>query len=72
MSKPRETRLDSMKVLEYVTKKARAFTTAEVAQHFKKREQQAAAAIAILRIKEKVVPADPPKTADGVSRWVLA
>lgn len=62
-------RLDSTKVLEWAKKK-KSFTTAQVQDTFKVTKMQAAAGIAILRIKEVVEPASPPKTDTGVSRWV--
>jgi hypothetical protein len=60
-------RLDSEKVYKFIGGKVR--TTAEIAAHFKVGLRQAAAAVAILRIKETVEPASPPKDSEGVSRW---
>lgn len=62
-------RLDSSKVLEWAKKK-KTFTTSDVQTIFKVTKMQAAAGIAILRIKEVVEPASPAKTDTGVSRWV--
>lgn len=62
-------RLDSKLVLKHI-KKHKHFTTDQIAEYFKKTRLQAAAAIAILRIKEVVEPDDPAKDADGSSRWV--
>lgn len=61
-------RLDSSKVAEYA-KKSKIFTTDGVATHFRVGRQQAAAAIAILRIKETVHPGKPAKDPNGTSRW---
>ncbi len=61
--------LDSNKVLEFA-RKTRSFTTDGVARRFGVRRQQAAASIAILRIKEVVKPDDPAKDTNGSSRWV--
>lgn len=60
-------RLSSALVEQYACAR-RTFTTKEVARKFRVRNQQAAAAIAILRIKEVVEPADPPKV-KGSSSW---
>ena len=60
-------RLDSSLVFKFIGKSVR--TTDEIAEHFKARHGQSAAAVAILRIKETVIPADPPKDQDGSSRW---
>ncbi len=61
-------RLDSNKVATYCKRRG-TFTTDDVAKWFKVTRQHAAAPIAILRIKDWVRPADPHKTAEGVSRW---
>ncbi len=63
-------RLSSDKVWEYV-KDRKDFTTSEVQTRFRARKQQAAGAIAILRIKGVVVPASPPKR-DGISVWTTS
>lgn len=60
-------RLDSEKVYQYIGKSVR--TTQDIAKRFNVRAGQAAAAIAILRIKGTVVPATPKKDPHGVSRW---
>jgi len=60
-------RLDSTEVFKFIGRSTR--TTKEIADHFKVRLGQAAAAVAILRIKETVAPAEPPKSPDGYSRW---
>ncbi len=65
MKKP----LDSSKVLEHV-KKVKKVTTQTVADKFKVKFQQAAAAIAILRIKEVIKPDSPSKDSNGISRWI--
>jgi hypothetical protein len=64
-------RLDSSKVLEYV-KKHKNFSTAEIAKVFRAKHLQAAAAIAILRIKEVVDhgPKASSSSSDQSSRWV--
>jgi hypothetical protein len=64
----KKNRLDSQKVLAHFQKRG-TLTTQQVATYHKVTPQQAAAGIAILRIKDVVEPADPPKTKDGVSRW---
>lgn len=63
-----KTRLDSSKVAEFA-RKAKRFTTDSVATRFRVGKQQAAAAIAILRIKEVVQPDTPAKDPHGSSRW---
>lgn len=60
-------RLDSSEVFKFIGKSIR--TTQEIAAHFKVRPQQAAAAVAILRIKGTVEPARPAKDDGGSSRW---
>ena len=60
-------RLDSAQVFKFIGKSVR--TTQEIADHFEVRGGQAAAAVAILRIKETVVPATPAKDQNGSSRW---
>jgi hypothetical protein len=62
-------RLDSSKVAEFA-RRTRRFTTDRVATQFKVTRQKAAAAIAILRIKETVEPDVPAKDPAGVSRWI--
>lgn len=61
-------RLSSDKVATYC-KRRKTFTTDDVATKFKVTRRHAAAPIAILRLKEWIQPADPPKTDEGVSRW---
>ena len=65
-----ENRLESKKVAALFKKRGSVLTTEQIANHFKVKIQKAAASIAILRIKEVVEPASPPKTDTGVSRWV--
>jgi len=72
-SKNKSERLDSRKVQAWAEKrKAAVFTTAQVADKFKVTFRQAAAGVAILRLREVLDPAQPPKTKDGISRWTLA
>lgn len=69
ISTPIESRLDTARVIEYVRRR-RSFTTDEVAEKFKVRRGQAAAAIAIMRIKEVVERAEP-RSRNGSSHWVF-
>lgn len=65
-------KLDTTKVIAYLQKcKSKRFTTMSLANKFKVTKQQAAAGVAILRIKDIVEPDVPAKTKDGVSRWVF-
>lgn len=64
----KSSRLDSSLVADFA-KKSKTFTTDGVATKFKVGRQQAAAAIAILRIKETVEPGKPAKDEKGSSRW---
>lgn len=64
------TKLDSSKVLQFAQKEKR-FTTADVVKRFRTSPGQAAAAIAILRIKEVLERDQPGKDDDGHSRWVF-
>jgi hypothetical protein len=71
MSKPKasDNKADSLDVLEW-TKKRGVFSTRDVADHFKIRLMQAASNIAILRIKEVVMPVPKPeRSKDQSSRW---
>lgn len=63
-------RVDSMVVHEFI--KSRGITsTLQVATKFKIKPTQAAANLAILRIKGLIVPAEKPATGkDQSSRWV--
>lgn len=61
-------RLDSSKVAVFA-KRVKTFTTDRVASQFKVGRQQAAAAIAILRIKDQVQPAAGAKDPSGSSHW---
>jgi hypothetical protein len=70
-TKVRKKPLDSDKVLEFFKKRRKVLSTQDIATRFKVRPQQAAAAVAILRIKSAVEPAEPSKTLEGVSRWQL-
>lgn len=63
-------RLSSDKVWEYV-KDRKDFTTSEIQTRFRARKQQAAGAIAILRIKGVVIPASPSKR-EGISVWTTS
>jgi len=67
--KQKQQRLDTGLVIDYV-KVRKTFTTDEVAMHFKASRGQAAATIAIMRIKEVVKPA-VPKTKNGSSHWTF-
>jgi len=60
-------KLSSDKVYTFIGNRIK--TTQEIADHFGARSQQAAAAVAILRIKGTVRPANPPKDEEGISRW---
>jgi hypothetical protein len=63
-------RLDSDKVLSFAKTKKR-FSTDDVARKFSVGRQQAAAAIAILRLKS-LLNKDPQGAGpDGSSRWIL-
>ena len=62
--------LNTELVIRYV-KRRRSFTTDEVAARFKATRGQAAATIAIMRIKSLVVRAIP-KTRSGSSHWMFA
>ncbi len=64
-----ENKADSLDVLEWVKKRG-VFSTQQVADHFGIRLMQAAANIAILRIKEvvKSMP-KPERSEDQSSRW---
>lgn len=61
-------RLNTEKVIAFARKK-KAFTTDEVARRFKGTRMQAAACIAIMKIKGIVERSNPSKTPQGVSRW---
>jgi hypothetical protein len=61
-------RLDSDKVLEFAKEKTN-FSTDQVARKFKVPRQQAAAAIAILRLKSLLERGEPKTAADGSSAW---
>lgn len=63
-------KLNTQKVIEFAKKKGR-FTTAQVASKFKATKMQAAACIAIMRIKEVVQRDTPGKTRSGSSRWIF-
>jgi hypothetical protein len=61
---------DSLEVLDWIKKRG-TFSTKQVADHFGIRLMQAAANIAILRIKEVVKPMPKPeRSEDHSSRWV--
>lgn len=62
-------KLDANEVAKYAKAKKK-FSTLDVVKHFKVRKMQAAAGIAILRIKEVVNPGNPAKDSAGVSQWV--
>ena len=65
----KEVKADSMDVLAYIQKRG-VVSTAEVAAKFKIRTTQAAANLAILRIKDAIEPAaKPEKSKDKTSRW---
>jgi hypothetical protein len=64
-----DNKANSLEVLDWV-KKRKTFSTQEVADHFGIRLMQAAANIAILRIKEVVESAPKPERSnDKSSRW---
>lgn len=67
--KTEKKRLDSDRVLAFAKKK-RAFSTDDVAREFKVGRPQAAAAIAILRLKSALKKDGTAK--DGSSAWVTA
>ena len=63
---------NSLDVLEWI-KKRRIVSTNEIAAHFDIRPMQAAANVAILRIKNAVEPAPiPERSNDQSSRWSCA
>ena len=61
--------METDKVITFA-KKRKQFSTQQVASHFKIRKRQAAACIAIMRIKGLVERGYPPETLSGSSRWV--
>jgi hypothetical protein len=63
-------RLDTNQVITYV-KNRKSFTTDEVATYFDVSRGQAAASIAIMRIKN-VVERAVPKTKRGSSHWTFS
>ncbi len=63
------TQVNADVVARYVSKRGN-FTTENVMSRFNITKQSAAANIAILRIRRDVEPDSPPKTKDGISRWV--
>jgi len=69
MPKDKINRVDSMEVLAFIEKRG-VVSTDQVAAKFKIRPQQAAANLAILRIKDKIQPAQKPDgSKDRSSRW---
>lgn len=64
-------RLNHETVLKHFQSRKRVLTTMQIAEHFGVSKMQAAAAIAILVLRKLAKRADPPKTQDGISRWVL-
>jgi len=64
-------RLNADAVLVFLKKRKTVTSTDDIANHFKVGKQQAAASVAILRIKDVVEPATPPKGPDGTSLWRL-
>lgn len=63
-------RLNSDLVFSYA-KKAKTFSTRDVAVKFKASFMQAAAAIAVLRGRNKIYPGNPSKDLDGISLWTI-
>lgn len=64
-------RLDSDKVLEFAKTKD-TFSTDDVARRFRVPRKQAAAAIAILRLKSLLDRGEPRTAKDGSSAWQTA
>jgi predicted HTH transcriptional regulator len=63
-----ENKADSMEVLEYIKVRGQA-STEQVAKKFKIRPTQAAANLAILRIKGAITPQGKGNGQDKSSRW---
>lgn len=69
MKQPPSRRLSTERVIEYVrTLRGRPFTTDELARRFRVRRGQAAAAVAVLRMKHVVEPA-LPRARYETSHW---
>jgi hypothetical protein len=68
-TKTTKAKITAEDVLAFMKKRKGPVTTVEVADNFSMKVTRAAAFLAILRIKDAIEPASPPKTADGVSRW---
>ena len=67
-----DNKANSLDVLEWI-KKRKLVSTNEIAAHFGIRPMQAAANVAILRIKNAVEPAQiPERSNDQSSRWSYA